>query len=92
MRFTPIGITLGLIVFASVVVALYFLLIENRGGMAIGVVIGISFGTLASLMLYLEQRIVVKIKTSKKRIWIVEFALVIPLLYFLYEALMTLGK
>jgi|GEM_PF-4921103 hypothetical protein len=39
MRYTPIAIVLGLIIFPSAVAASYFLFADNEGGMAIGVVI-----------------------------------------------------
>jgi hypothetical protein len=76
---TPIFIILVIGLVISIPATFYYLLIENRGGMAlVGVLAGI-YSVVMAVSLIVERLVIRRVKASPKKIWIIEGMLLVVL-------------
>jgi hypothetical protein len=92
LNFSLIGILLGVLTLMSLLFAFYDLFIENEGGMGLAGLVGFMLFVLTGCLLILEQAIVRRTNASKKKIFIIELVITIPLFLFLYQAFKILAK
>lgn len=81
---SPFIIVIGIIEVFLLFFSIYYLLVENNGGRALGGVFGLIGFFIFFFILVLEQFILKNLKTEKKTIWTIEIILLILTFSYLY--------
>lgn len=78
-RLTPIFLLLILGLLISIPATFYYLFIENDGGMALAGVLAGIYSVVMAALLIVERVIIRQVKSSQKKVWIIEAILIIVL-------------
>jgi len=82
---TPILIILSILLIITLFLSFYFLFINNNGGMALGGLIAFLNAGLIFGVLVIERFMIKRINSSKIKIWVVEFLIIMLVILFFYN-------